>query len=151
MNDELPSFDLENYVPYQFSVIAGQLSSNLAALYNERFGITVAEWRILVNLAYSDSRTVRDIQQRVHLDKAKVSRAVAELESRGLLTKEIDGTDRRLLHLELTEAGRAMVRELVPMAKDFQRQVAQKLTRDISDLQDQLSHLMKELSDGDTL
>ena len=151
MSDELPSFDLERYVPYQFSVIAAQLSSNLATLYQERFGITVAEWRILVNLAYSDSRSVRDIQQRVRLDKAKVSRAVARLESRGYLTKEIDGDDRRLLHLELTHSGRQLVCELVPLANIFQDQVAQKLSRDISDLQSQLAHLMKELSDGETI
>lgn len=148
MNDELPSFDLEHYMPYQFSVIAAQLSTNLAALYKERFGITVAEWRILVNLAYSDSQTVRDIQQRVHLDKAKVSRAVVLLEDKGLLTKEIDDTDRRLLHLELTDQGRDMVRQLVPLANDFQKQIAAKLNGDIADIQTQLSHLMKELSDG---
>lgn len=151
MTQDLPGFDLEHYVPYQFSVISAQLSANLAALYRDRFGISVAEWRILVNLAYSDSRTVRDIQQRVRLDKAKVSRAVVQLESRGLLTKEIDGTDRRLLHLELTDAGRQMVCELVPLANKFQDQVAQKLSHDIADLQSQLAHLMKELSDGETL
>ena len=148
MTNTLPSFDLEHYLPYQFSVIASELSSKLAALYKERFGITVAEWRILVNLAYSDSQTVRDIQQRVHLDKAKVSRAVVLLEEKGLLTKEIDDADRRLLHLELTDQGRDMVRQLVPLANDFQKQIAAKLNGDIADIQTQLSQLMKELSDG---
>lgn len=147
MTNDLPNFDLEHFVPYQFSVIAAQLSTNLAALYKDRFGISVAEWRILVNLAYSDSQSVRDIQKRIRLDKAKVSRAVAQLESRGLLTKEIDDTDRRLLLLELTKSGRQMVRDLVPLAEDFQRQVAAKLTGDITDMQKQLAHLMKELSD----
>lgn len=151
MTQELPNFDLEHYVPYQFSVIAAQLSANLSALYKERFGISVPEWRILVNLAYSDSKTVRDIQRRVHLDKAKVSRAVVELETRGLLTKEIDGNDRRLLHLELTDKGRALVCELVPLAKDFQNLIADKLNGEIADMQTKLSQLMKELSDGETL
>lgn len=151
MSDELPSFDLERYVPYQFSVIAAQLSSNLAALYQEKFGISVAEWRILVNLAYSDSRSVRDIQKRVRLDKAKVSRAVAQLESRGFLTKEIDGEDRRLLHLELTPAGRDLVAQLVPLAEEFQSTVASKLDGEFAALQNKLSLLMKELSDDQTL
>lgn len=151
MSDELPSFDLERYVPYQFSVIAAQLSSNLAALYQEKFGITVAEWRILVNLAYSDSRSVRDIQKRVRLDKAKVSRAVAQLEGRGYLTKKIDGDDRRLLHLELTDSGRDLVAKLVPLAKDFQNTVAAKLDGDFAALQSKLTHLMKELSNDETL
>lgn len=151
MNDELPSFDLERYVPYQFSVIAAQLSANLAKVYQDRFGISVAEWRILVNLAYSDSRSVRDIQKRIRLDKAKVSRAVAQLENRGLLTKKIDADDRRLLILALTSEGRQMVARLVPLAKDFQDHVAEKLGGEISALQDKLSHLMKELSDDQTL
>ncbi len=151
MTDELPSFDLEHYVPYQFSVIAAQLSLDLAQLYQERFGISVAEWRILVNLAYSDSRSVRDIQKRIRLDKAKVSRAVARLENRKLLTKTIDETDRRLLILELTPQGRQLVAQLVPLAQRFQDQIAAKLEGDFAALQDHLSHLMKELSNDQTL
>ncbi|MEE2945432.1 MAG: MarR family transcriptional regulator [Pseudomonadota bacterium] len=148
MKHDLPSFDLEGYLPYQVSVIAGQLSSNLASLYQEKFGITVAEWRILVNLAYSDSKTVRDIQQRVHLDKAKVSRAVVGLEDRGYLTKKIDPDDRRLLHLELTEEGETLVAELVPLAQEFQSKVAEKFQDDFATLQSQMTQLMKALSDG---
>lgn len=151
MTQDLPRFDLEHFIPYQFSVIAAQLSADLAALYKDRFGISVAQWRILINLAYSDSQSVRDIQKRVHLDKAKVSRAVSQLEERGLLSKDIDDTDRRLLHLRLTEAGRQMVCELIPLAEAFQTQLATKLAGDLSEMQTHLSHLMKELSDGQTL
>ncbi|MFY0597912.1 MAG: winged helix-turn-helix transcriptional regulator [Cognatishimia sp.] len=148
MSDDLPAFDLEHYVPYQFSIISAQLSANLATMYQDRFGISVAEWRILVNLAYSDSRSVRDIQRRVRLDKAKVSRAVAQLENRGFLTKEIDGDDRRLLHLELTASGRDLVAQLVPLAEEFQSTVAAKLNGEFAALQTNLTQLMKELSDG---
>jgi len=151
MSDELPSFDLERYMPYQFSIIAAQLSAGWAALYQERFGITIAEWRILVNLAYSDSRSVRDIQKRVRLDKAKVSRAVTQMEARGLLTKKIDDDDRRLLHLELTSSGRNLVAQLVPLAEEFQSTVAVKLDGEFEALQNKLTHLMKELSNDETL
>lgn len=151
MTKDLPPFDLEGYLPYQVSVIAAQLSANLAALYKEKFKITVAEWRILVNLAYSDSRTVRDIQQRVHLDKAKVSRAVVQLEERGYLSKAIDPTDRRLLHLELTASGRDLVAQLVPLAEDFQNNVAASFAGDFATLQSHMSQLMKAHSDGETL
>jgi len=151
MSDDLPRFDLAHYLPYQFSVIAAELSSGLAQLYQARFGISVAEWRILVNLAYSDSRSVRDIQKRVRLDKPKVSRAVAHLEARGFLTKDIDDTDRRLLFLELTSEGRAMVAELVPLANEFQAQLVQKLGNESAPLQNLLTQLMSELTDDKTL
>lgn len=142
MTKNLPEFDLESYIPYQFSVIAAALSAALEAQYRERFGITAAEWRVLVNLAYSDSRSVRDIQWRVSLDKPKVSRAVARLEAAGYLTKEADAGDKRLLHLELTPKGIDVVAKLVPIAKRFQDDLERKLGTSYPDFQKAIDRLM---------
>ena len=54
------------------------------------------------------------------MHKTKVSRAVAELERRGWLTRKPDAADRRVEHLALTKAGRGVYGELVPLAKAFE-------------------------------
>lgn len=145
MRKNLPEFDLDSYLPYQFSVISSYLSNNLATQYRERHGISVPEWRILVNLAYSDSLSVRDIQWRVSMDKSKISRAVTRLDSAGYLTKRTDPGDRRLLELALTEKGYELVADLVPIAKRFQGELQERLSTKFAPLKSALDDIMKEI------
>ncbi|WP_282095370.1 MarR family winged helix-turn-helix transcriptional regulator [Epibacterium ulvae] len=151
MTQALPDFDLEQYLPYQFAVITAQLSANLANRYRDKYAITVAEWRVLVNLAYSDSRSIRDIQWRVGMDKSKVSRAVSRLEAAGHLTKAVNPNDRRLLELSLTEKGYQLVRELVPLAEEFQDKLRTQLGPQFASLSQGLNTLMKEILDDNSL
>jgi hypothetical protein len=58
----------------------------------------------------------------------KVSRAVAELERRRWLTRTADESDRRVEHLALTKAGLAAYREMVPLAKAFERELLERLS-----------------------
>ncbi len=144
MSRPLPDFDLDRYLPYRFAVIATRLSTELAAQYREKYGISIAEWRVLVNLAYSDSTSVRDIEKRVSMEKSKVSRAVSRLEDAGYLTKAIDDNDRRLLQLALTESGTDLVRDLIPLAQDYQDELEAKLHAKVPGLQAALDDLMKD-------
>jgi DNA-binding MarR family transcriptional regulator len=49
----------------------------------------------------------QDLASRLRLEKSSVSRLVADLERRGLLTRERDEDNRRLYRLRLTDQGRA--------------------------------------------
>ena len=64
------------------------------------------------------------------MHKTKVSRAVAELERRRWLTRTPDENDRRVEHLTLTKAGLAAYREMVPLAKAFERELLARLSAD---------------------
>ncbi|WP_299966693.1 MarR family transcriptional regulator [uncultured Roseobacter sp.] len=120
MADTLPDFDLEQYLPYRMTVIAAQLSADLAAQYKSRFGISMPEWRVLLNVGYSTTPSVRDIEKRVSLEKSKVSRAASRLEAKGYLVKTVDARDKRLLKLSLTAAGVHLLHQLIPIAQAFQ-------------------------------
>lgn len=143
MSTPLPDFDLDRYLPFRFAVVASRLSNELAQQYREKYDISIAEWRVLVNLAYSDSASVRDIERRVSMEKSKVSRAVSRLEEAGYLTKSVDENDRRLLQLELTESGTEMVRDLVPLAQSYQDELVAMLQDKMPGLQDALDDLMQ--------
>ena len=54
------------------------------------------------------------------MEKSKVSRAASRLEEKGLITKEINDKDRRLIHLTLTPKGHKLMSELLPLASSFQ-------------------------------
>lgn len=123
MSKALPSFNLEQYLPYRLTVIASHLSAKLASQYKKQYGISIPEWRVLLNVAYSENVSVRDIEKRVSLEKSKVSRAASKLEAKGYLTKRVDHNDRRLLKLVITDQGVALLNELIPLAQAFQSEL----------------------------
>jgi DNA-binding MarR family transcriptional regulator len=144
MDVELPEFDLDRYLPYRLTVAASKLSLELEKKYKTRFGLSIPEWRVLVNVGYSGSGSVRDIEKRVSLGKSKVSRTASRLEARGLLIKEEDPADRRLITLKLTQEGTRMLQEVVHLAKEFQDELFVRLGKDVDGLHQALDVLMTD-------
>ena len=83
MNDSLPEFDLEHYLPYQFTVIAARLRGALGEQDKSQFWILVAEWGVLLNVGLRKDPSVGDIEQRVSLEKSKVRPAASKLQDQG--------------------------------------------------------------------
>ncbi|RYH02661.1 MarR family transcriptional regulator [Salipiger sp. IMCC34102] len=136
MTDDPPTeFDLMAFTPYRLAVVAQRLSELLARQYRDRFGISIPDWRVLVHLAHSGGASVRDIEARVAMEKSKVSRTCKRLETRGLIAKRAHDTDRRLVHLTLTDEGRQMMRDLLPLAAAFQGEVEARLGADFARLE----------------
>lgn len=141
MTSDLPEFDLHAYLPYRLTVTAAQLSTKLSRQYRTQFDISIPEWRILLNLGYSGSGSVRDIEKRVNLEKSKVSRGVSRLEAKGYLTKSVDSSDRRLLKLALTDDGVDLLGRLIPIAKAYQEALEAQLGELAGPLHAALDHL----------
>ena len=115
-----PDFDLKEYLPYVLTRLGGQMSRYLARSYEEQFGITTPEWRILVHLAERDDISVRELHHEAHLDRSTASRTVARLELRRLVQKKINKEDRRLVTLSITARGRRIVDKIAPLAQQFE-------------------------------
>ena len=120
-NPEIPPLDLDRFLPYLVNVAASRLSTALSAVYEERFGISIPEWRVMAHVARNRNVSVREIHARVDMDKAKVSRAAARLESAGLIAKKVQSADKRLVALTLTRKGQALYGKIVPLALDYER------------------------------
>lgn len=142
--DDLPDFDLSGFLPYQLAVAAQKLSEGLARRYRDEFGISVPEWRVLVHLLHPGNTSVRDIEARIAMEKSKVSRAASRLESAGLITKQINDSDRRLVQLALTEKGRALMRRLLPLAIAYQAEVEALLADTLADFRAGLDRILRQ-------
>ncbi|WP_265502555.1 MarR family winged helix-turn-helix transcriptional regulator [Paracoccus beibuensis] len=142
------SFDLDGFLPYQLSVAATRISRRFATLYRAEAGLTIPEWRVLAHLNRSGPVSVRDITARVHLDKSMVSRAATRLEENGIVSISTHDTDRRLVVLELTEEGRALMQRLGRIAEAFQAQLLDELQDDASPLQCALLRINADRSSG---
>jgi DNA-binding MarR family transcriptional regulator len=115
-----PRLDLTRFIPYLVSVLANRLSNELAQIYSTEFGISIPEWRVIAHLSQHKNVSVREINQRVDMDKAKVSRAAMRLEALGIVEKKFNERDRRLISLQLTKKGRDLFSEIEPLALDYE-------------------------------
>ena len=114
---------LNHFLPYRAARLATALSRNLAAHYETQFSLSIAEWRVLVHLTQQSQISIRDIFERVDMDRARVTRAVQRLQMRNLVSKLVNEEDRRLVCLALTDEGWEMASELSRIAIDFEQRL----------------------------
>lgn len=116
---------LERFLPYQLNVVSSLVSQALSRVYTRRYGIGVPEWRVLVTLGQYGVMTAKAIGAHTHMHKTKVSRAVAQLESRKIVTRRANRADLREAFLSLTPAGRAVYEEAAPIALEFTNRLSE--------------------------
>ena len=121
--DESAALVLDAFLPYRAARLATALSRALAAQYEQRYDISVAEWRVLVHLTQRTEISVRDIFTRVDMDRARVTRAVQRLAAHGYVSKLVNQDDRRLVKLALTMSGMALASELSALAASFEAEI----------------------------
>lgn len=123
-------FQLDEFLPYRLAVAAAEVSRRFSERYAAEAGLSIPEWRVLAHLGHSGAVSVRDITRRVNLDKSVVSRAATRLQQAGLVGKSDHSGDRRLIVLELTDQGRALMDRLAILAQDYQAELRDALGPD---------------------
>jgi DNA-binding MarR family transcriptional regulator len=116
-------FKLGEFLPFRLNVLAQAMSEQLSAIYAARFNLDIPQWRILANLASRGDITAQDIARITYSHKSTISRAVQELEDRGLIARKISPSDKRSFTLTLTSEGRRLFRQLLPLVLEFERQL----------------------------
>jgi DNA-binding MarR family transcriptional regulator len=71
---------------------------------------SLAEARVLYELAYRDNPAAKQIGTELGLDPGYLSRIVQNFQDNGLITRKASAADRRRYHLNLTAKGRLAVR-----------------------------------------
>lgn len=123
----MTDFNLDEFLPYRFSVLAQRMSREFEDQYRDRFGIRVAEWRIVAHLSQTGAASMRELERRVDLHKSRVSRAARRLEDAGYVSRTSDPADGRLVELSLTEQGKEMMGELAPLANLYQEELLSRI------------------------
>jgi DNA-binding MarR family transcriptional regulator len=81
-------------------------------------GVTVAQWNVLVTVYHGHATTTTEVARYIGIDPGAISRLVDRLADKGLMARSADPASRRRLQLSLTEAGRALVPDLIRIADD---------------------------------
>jgi DNA-binding MarR family transcriptional regulator len=116
-------FALSEFLPYRMAVLSARMSRLISTVYEERFGISMPEWRVIVHLGRCEKVSVREIHNCVNLEKPRVSRAVNRLQKAGLVQKAPSTQDQRLVEIALTDKGQKVLNEIIPEALGFEAQM----------------------------
>ena len=116
-----PALLLTQFTPFRLNRLAEGVSDHLAAVYKEKFGLEIPEWRVIATVGPMWSCTAQHIADTTRMHKTRVSRAIANLVKRDLIERTSNADDRREMELRLTKSGRAMYTELVPLALERER------------------------------
>ncbi len=108
------ALSLTRFLPYRCNTLARKISVSLSRIYTERFGISVAEWRVLVTLAEYGELLAKQVGELTSMDKVQVSRAVAGLLDRELLLRRPCQRDSRAALLCLSPAGVGLYQRIEP-------------------------------------
>lgn len=114
---------LGQFLPYLMAVTTNVVGERIAGEYRSRFGLKVSEWRVMAVLGDSGALTQRALTRLTMMDKVAVNRACKELEGRGLARRRPNAADGRSHLLELTDEGRAMHGEIMPLALEMERRL----------------------------
>lgn len=108
--------ELERFLPYRLSVLSNTVSAAIARTYQDRYGLSVTQWRVLAVLRRYEGLSANEVAERTAMDKVAVSRAVAALLKAGRIRRRIHADDRRRSVLALSAKGRKLYEQIAPLA-----------------------------------
>jgi DNA-binding MarR family transcriptional regulator len=125
-----PLLDLNRYVPAFVTFIANKLSNSATVFYQRNFGVNVTEWRIMSLLAIEPGIQASRICHVIGFNKGPVSRTLATMHKRGLITIRTAPDDGRSHSISLTARGRATHDKVIVAALDRERRLLSCLNKD---------------------
>ncbi|WP_269716611.1 MarR family winged helix-turn-helix transcriptional regulator [Caulobacter sp. NIBR2454] len=126
-DDEGVGLKLDGYLPFRLSIASNAVSRLIARAYEDRFGLTVPQWRLIAVLA-EQPMTQQAIVVRTVMDKVMVSRAAHGLTTRRLVERSAHEADGRSHVLSLSDEGRRLYAEVAPLAQAYEAALLTGLT-----------------------
>ncbi|MBV1733155.1 MAG: MarR family transcriptional regulator [Hydrogenophaga sp.] len=117
--------DLLLYRLHRIQSTAGRL---VVQLCESEFGITRREWRVLSVLNEHEGVLSSVLAEHAMLDRARTSRALTSLVAKKLITRQPRPSDRREVHVFLTDEGRHMYAQILPRVMAINRQLVSGLS-----------------------
>jgi DNA-binding MarR family transcriptional regulator len=128
MVDHAP-LELERFLPYRLSILSNRISQAIAREYQDRFDLSMTEWRVMAVLARYDGEglSAREVAGYTEMDKVAVSRALARLVAAKRVTRRGHDDDKRRSVLRLSTAGWKVHDAVAPLARAHERELLARL------------------------
>ena len=105
-----------------------KLNAQATQILKSRSGLTLVEWRIIQLLKLFEGAPMTKLASEVQMDKGQLSRKIAAMLNKGLLTATPDETDNRKQTLRLTDKAMAINAAMMPIMQKRQDMLVSDVT-----------------------
>lgn len=141
-----PRKESPGFVIYRTAVL---LKAGLRRAFQIRgLAITPEQWSVLGSLWEEEGVHQSLLAEKTDKDRHNITRILSLLEKRGLIRRKPDKDDKRRQRVYLTQSGKALESELVPVATEFMRRAFRGLTdQEMSSLKHILRQIWSNVGD----
>ncbi len=122
-----PPFDLNRFLPY----LLNRAGSRLVEIFSEelrRRNLTLPMWRVMAVLWHKGEQRIIDLTGETSIEQSTLSRLLATMDGRGLVSRNRNRSDGRAVLVTLTTGGKELTAQLIPIALRNERAVQNGLT-----------------------
>ena len=120
----------------------------MGGMLERETGVRGPKWLALAILAREDGLSQGEASRRCRLDPSRVTRLSQALEEEGLIRRERDAEDNRVVRMYLTEEGRRKVGELPRLRERFRQRINSVLSdEEVDELRRMLGLLAESMKD----
>ena len=128
MSDSLSSpASIDDFLLFRMHRVLAHGGGTIRRLCEGQLGITWREWRLIASLRPGISLLSSELAQHAQLDRARTSRAISSLVSKGLINRQAVPSDQRKATVCLTDKGRAMYESFFPVVAELNQRLVQSL------------------------
>jgi len=108
---------LENHVCFALHVLSRQIT-NLYRPLLEQLDLTYPQYLVMLLLWEHEQLSVKELGERLTLDSGTLTPLLKRMEQKGLVTRQRDPSDERLVQIRITQPGQALkeAAERIPAA-----------------------------------
>jgi len=107
-------FDRQRSFGWLINVVANDAAKTFDTEL-KKHGLTIALWPTLMCLWEEEGVTQREIAQKSKVENSTTTRTLDKLENLGLVERQADPNSRRSFRIYLTDQGRALKEQLIPI------------------------------------
>jgi DNA-binding MarR family transcriptional regulator len=141
---KVKTLTLKEFLPYRLSLLSNRISRSITELYEDKFKLSTAEWRTVAILGEESDLSAAEVAERTAMDKVAISRAVNNLIAQYRLERHFSEDDKRRSVLALSENGRKIYEEIVPLALSYETALLDELNEEEQSF---LDSILSKLSD----
>jgi DNA-binding MarR family transcriptional regulator len=127
LGPDTSSWEIKDFLTFRINVLYRLLDRQLKKILSEHHDLSIAEWRVLGQLATDSPTTVRTIATKTLMAKSQISRAAASLVRTGHALRRRDFADERSAVFAITRQGKQKYETVMRMNRERQRRLIAQL------------------------
>lgn len=118
---------IDDFLLFRLHRVLAHGGGTIRRLCEGQLGITWREWRLIASLRPGVSMLSSELAQHAQLDRARTSRGISSLVTKGLISRQTVPNDQRKATVCLTDKGRAMYETFFPVVAELNHRLVQSL------------------------